>query len=283
MKKKTLIGNIISYIFLSIILIITIFPILYTISASFKTNSEIFAHPELLFSKNPTVENYKIAWNSQDFQVGRLVWNSIFYTMFNVFVSLMISSMAGYVFARGHFKFKKIIFGCFLSLMFIQLGGVSIYATFQVLNAIHVPRSLYSLMLIDLFGVPVSSIYLVRGYVDTLPREIDEAACIDGASFPMIYSKIILPLLKPILATIGILSFKSSWNDYLMPTIFTVTTPEQRTLIVGLMALKSSGGAASAWNLMLAGSVIALIPVLFAYAVANKYIISGLSAGAVKG
>jgi len=89
--------------------------------------------------------------------------------------------------------------------------------------------------------------------------------------------------LLPILATVAMLSFQGSWNEYLMPTIFTVSQPSQQTLIVGLMALKSSSGAATQWNLMLAGSVIALFPVLVAYAFGNRFFISGLSAGAVKG
>ena len=92
-----------------------------------------------------------------------------------------------------------------------------------------------------------------------------------------------MPLLKPILATIAILSFQGSWNDYLLPAIFTTTKPEQRTLIVALVALKNSSGAATNWNLMLAGAVIALFPVLVAYGIGNKYFISGLASGAVKG
>ena len=125
--------------------------------------------------------------------------------------------------------------------------------------------------------------YLVKGYVDTLPYELNEAAKIDGASFPRIFFTIMLPLIVPIMATIGILAFNGSWNNYLMPTVFTLTRPKQRTLIVGLMALKNSAGAATQWDLMLAGSVIALIPVLCAYIFANKYFVSGLAAGAVKG
>lgn len=239
--------------------------------------------PGRLFPETFTMDNYREAWHSESFQVGRMLWNSTYYTVFNVFVSIALASMGGYVFARGHFRGKKLVFGCFLSLMFIQTGGISIYAVFQVLNAVHLNSSLGALMLTKVFGVPIVNIYLVKGYVETLPSALDEAAKIDGCGFFQIFYKIILPLLKPILATVGILAFQGSWNDYLMPTIFTITKPEQQTLIVGLMAMKNSSGAASSWNLMLAGSVIALIPVLAAYAIGNKYFISGLAAGAVKG
>ena len=123
----------------------------------------------------------------------------------------------------------------------------------------------------------------MKGYVESLPYAVDEAAKIDGCSFFQTFVHIIAPLLKPILATIAILQFKGSWNEYLYPTIFTLTEPNQRTLMVGLMALKNSGEAATSWNLMLTGSTIALIPVLVAYSVGNKYFVKGISAGAVKG
>ncbi len=269
--------------FLVAVLIVTVFPIIYTISASFKSNTEILINPGRMFPKNPTADNYVMAWGSEAFNVPILLKNSIIYTVVNMLSTLFVSSMAGYVFARGHFKLKKLIFYCFTSLMFIKTGGITIYATFKVLSGIHLDRSLYALMLVHLFGVPVINIYLIKGNIETLPIAIDEAAKIDGCSFPGIFLRVILPLLKPILATVAILSFNSSWNDYLMPNIFTLTNPMQRTLIVGLMALKSSGESASAWNLMLAGATIALIPILVVFAFLNKYFVKGISNGAVKG
>lgn len=282
LKRKTAINGIL-YMFLVAVLIVTVFPIIYTISASFKSNTEILINPGRMFPKNPTADNYVMAWGSEAFNVPILLKNSIIYTVVNMLSTLFISSMAGYVFARGHFKLKKLIFYCFTSLMFIKTGGITIYATFKVLSGIHLDRSLYALMLVHLFGVPVINIYLIKGNIETLPIAIDEAAKIDGCSFPGIFLRVILPLLKPILATVAILSFNSSWNDYLMPNIFTLTNPMQRTLIVGLMALKSSGESASAWNLMLAGATIALIPILVVFAFLNKYFVKGIANGAVKG
>ena len=129
----------------------------------------------------------------------------------------------------------------------------------------------------------IVQIYLVRGFINSLPKALDESAEIDGCGFFGTFVHIIFPMLKPIIATIGILSFQGSWNEYMMPTLFTLTRPEQRTLIVGVMALKSSGEAASSWNLMLAGTTVALIPVLVAYAIGNKYFVKGIASGSVKG
>lgn len=283
MRKKQVISNAVLYLFLIAVLIGTMFPLLYTVLASFKSNAEILTNPGSMLPQNPTVNNYVQAWTSESFHVPTLLRNSVIYTLVNMFTTLLISSMAGYVFARGHFKFKKLIFYCFTALMFIKTGGITIYATFKVLSAVHLDRSLFALMVVHLFSIPIVNIYLIKGNVETIPTAIDEAAKIDGCSFVGVFFKIILPMLKPILATVAILAFNSSWNDYLMPNIFTLTAPNQRTLIVGLMALKSSGESAASWNLMLAGASIAMLPVLVAFAFCNKYFVKGIAAGAVKG
>ena len=280
-KKRT--ENAVLYVILTAVMLMTVFPLIYTIASSFKTNTEILTNTASIFPENPTFDNYIQAWNSESFHVPTLLKNSILYTVVNVFIAVATAAMAGYTFARGHFKGKKIIFVCFSALMFIKQGGVGIYATFQILNAIGLDSSLFALVFINCFAVPIVNIYLVKGNVETIPIAIDEAAKIDGCSFVRIFASIILPLLKPILATIAIMAFNGSWNDYMMPNIFTLNHPEQRTLIVGLMALKSSGEAASSWNLMLAGASIAMLPVLVAFAFGNKYFVKGIAAGAVKG
>ncbi len=276
-------AHIVIYTLLIILAVITLFPILYTFFSSFKTNIEILAKPERLFPENWSMENYITAWKSPEFPVPRLFVNSVVYSVATVMITLFLSATGGYVFARGDFPLKNVIFMVFSSLMFISLGTITIYALFKILRAVHLTSSLWTLIVLKLFGIQIVNYYLVRSYIKTLPMALDEAARIDGCSFIGIFFRIILPLLKPILATVGILSFNSSWNDYLMPTIFTLTDPSQRTLIVGLMALKSTGESAAAWNLMLAGTVISLIPVLVAYVIGNKYFISGIAAGAVKG
>jgi len=283
MKTRKIACNIFIYVALSIMLIVTLYPIMYTILASFKSNVEILTNPASMFPKNPTWDNYKIALTSESFNVPVLLKNSLIYTVACVFANVIISAMAGYTFARGHFRFKKLIFACFSALLFIKLGGISVYPTFEVLSLINLDRSLLALIVVHCFSIPVVNIYLVRGNVETIPKEIDEAAQLDGCSFVSILFRIILPLLKPILATIAIISFQGSWNEYLMPNIFTLTDPSQRTLIVGLMALKSTGESASSWNLMLAGATIAMLPVLVAFAIGNKYFVKGIAAGAVKG
>lgn len=280
--KKDKIVEVFAYLFLITLAIVTVFPLIYTFLGSMKSSVELLVDQGKLFPKTINFTNYVSVLKTDKFDFGKMLFNSIYYTFFNVFVVIMSSSMAAYAFVKGEFPYKKIIFACFTALLFVKTGGMEIYPKFEILNAIGLNSGLIALMFLNLFGIPIVQIYLVMGYIQSLPKGMDEAAEIDGCGFIGIFFRIILPLLKPILATIGILSFQSSWNDYLMPTIFTVNKPRQQTLIVGLMSLKNSTGAATDWGILLAGTVLALLPVLAAYAVGNKYFVSGLAAGAVK-
>lgn len=282
MKKRT-IQRLPAYLFLILIFIITMYPLVYIICASFKTNHEIMTANSQLLPKNFTWENYVIAWNSEDFRVPVLFKNSVIYSVCVVVCQLASAAMGGYVFAKGHFSGKKLVFGIMTSLMFVNLGGATTVPVLKIVNALHLGGTIWGLLLTRLFGINVTGIYLVMGYIQTLPKELDEAGTIDGCGFFKIFTAITLPLLKPVLITIGILAFQSSWNETLMPTIFTMSRPEQRTLTAGLYALKNVGESASQWNLMMAGSVISMLPVLIIFLFANKYFITGIASGAVKG
>ncbi len=283
MKTKRIISSTFTYSIFVVVGLITLIPILYVVLSSFKTNTEIFSHPENLWPQNFTTENYVKAFNSEVFDVGRMLINSLYYTGSVVIITLLTTSLTAYAFARGEFPFKRTIWGMFSALLFIHLGGVGTYATFQTLSLFGLTGSLHSLLIVKIFAINVTGLHLIRSYIDSLPKELDEAAKIDGCGKFGTFFKVILPLLKPILATVAILTFQASWNDYLMPTIYTQSYPEQRTLIVGIVALKNSGEGAAAMNLMLAGTTIALIPVIAVYIICNKFFVSGLTAGAVKG
>lgn len=276
--KKTIL-----YIFLICLTVIMVFPLIYCLAASLKTNIEILAMPERVFPKNPTFDNYVEIMESGSFNVGPMAFNSLWYSASSVCITLFLSMICGYVFARGEFPGKKLIFAVFSALMFISLGSITIYPVFDILSILHLNDSLFGLVVMQCFGIPVVNMYLVKGFIEGLPREIDEAASIDGCSFTGTLFRIIAPMLKPILITIGMLAFNGSWNSYLMPALFTMTRPDQQTLIVGIMEFKNKGEAATAWNLILAATATALIPVVVVYTIGNKYITEAFIAGAVKG
>ena len=144
-------------------------------------------------------------------------------------------------------------------------------------------RSLWGVIVIRVLGLNVTNLFIARTFIRSISPEIDEAAKIDGCSFFRIYTHIIFPLLKPLIASIGILEFRAAWNDYMMPMVFTLSNPDRMPLVVGVVNLKNSGEAASAWNLMLAGSSLSLIPMILVYIIFNRYFIEGLTSGSVKG
>ena len=281
--KKSLFTKILIYTVLTALLVVVVFPILSLITSSFKTNSEIMTTPEKLFSASPTLDNYIEAWNSENFRVGHMVFNSVWYSVISVILDLFLSALCGYVFARGVFRGKKLIFAVFSSLMFISLGSITIYPTFSILSKFNLSTSLWGLLVMQCFGIPVVSMYIVRGFINALPTELDEAAKMDGCGFFRIYYQIILPMLKPILATIALLSFRQGWNEYILPLVFTMTNDKLRPLTVGVNMLKNAGDGTAAWNIMFAGATISIVPILIVYCCFSRFFMGGLTAGAVKG
>ena len=143
--------------------------------------------------------------------------------------------------------------------------------------------SLLSVILIAAGTGQATYIFLVRGFMSTISKELDDAAKIDGCTFFQIYYRITLPLLKPILATTGLLSFRAGWNEYIMPLVFTMSNEKMRPLTVGVTMLKNSGDGTAAWNLMFAGATISIVPIVVIYIFTSKHFMSGMTAGAVKG
>lgn len=284
MKKQQsgkLLTRSIIFIILAVITIFALFPVVYTILGSFKGNLELLSEGNHLLPKKFVLDNYRQAWEMANFQ--KYTMNSIFMSGTIVAGSIITTTVAGYVFERGKFPGKNIIFALVVSSMFVSLGSLTLYPTFVIAKVFGINKTLWGVIIIRVFGLNVTNLFITRSYIRSISGEIDEAAKVDGCSFFGIFTRIIFPLLKPLIATIAILEFRHSWNDYLMPLVFTLSNPDRMPLVVGIMNLKSSGEAASSWNLMLAGSSLALIPMIIVYLVFNRFFIEGLTAGSVKG
>lgn len=269
------------YLFLIIVTIIALFPILYIILASFKTNLEIMSGGVNLFPKVWQFQNYSRAWKFANFQ--RYTFNSLYLAFFIVIGCILTASTAGYVFSRGKTKLTKYIYYMVLASLFISIGTISLYPQLSLAKTFHLTGSLWGVIIIRVFGMNVTQVFLSTSFISQIPKELDEAAKIDGCGFFKTFCIIILPLLKPLIATIGLISFRLAWNDYLLPFVFTISSPEKMPLVVGVVNLKSSGSAASAWDLALAGISISIIPMLIVYLILNRFFISGLTEGAIKG
>ena len=249
--------------------------------ASFKENAELLVGGINLFPKVWSIDNFVEAWQQADFSTYTM--NSVMIAVGVMLLSLFVTSMAGYVLDRRKFPGRALIYGTFMAFMFINVGSVSLRPLFELAISLHMNTSLFSVIFISAAGGQATYIFLIMSYMKSVPKELDEAATIDGCTFFQTFYKIILPLLRPILATVALLSFRGGWNEYIMPLVFTMTEPSKRPLTVGVNMLKNSGDGAAAWNIMFAGAVIAIVPILLIYIVASRYFIDGLTGGAVKG
>lgn len=281
MSTGTHVARFILFIFMLAVALLTLYPVLYVVFGSFKENGELLIGGINMFPKVWIVDNFVEAWQKADFSVYTI--NSVIIAVGVMILSLISSGMAGYVLNRRNFKGKKIIYGLLLAFMFINVGSVSLRPLFELAISLHLNTSLFSVIFISAGTAQATYIFLVDSYMKTLPKELDEAATIDGCTFFQVYIHIILPLLRPILATVALLSFRGGWNEYILPLVFTMTDQAKRPLTVGVTMLKNSGDGAAAWNIMFAGATIAIIPILLIYIVASKYFIEGLTGGAVKG
>ena len=279
MRKR--IANLLTYLALCVIFVFVIFPIFYTFMGSFKSNQDLLTSGSTIIPHEFVLDNYEQAWNLANFE--QYTFNSVYMSFFIVLGTIITSTVAGYCFERGKFKGRNTIFAIVVSSMFVSLGSLTLYPTVMIAKWFGINKSLWGVIIIRVLGMNVTNLFITRTYIRTLSPEIDEAAKIDGCSFFSTFVHIIFPLLKPLIATIAILEFRHSWNDYMMPMVFTMSNPERMPLVVGVISLKSSGEAASSWNLMLAGTAISMIPMILVYMIFNRYFIQGMTAGAVKG
>jgi ABC-type glycerol-3-phosphate transport system permease component len=265
---------------LSILAVVVIFPLFFVVMSSFKNTAHILT-AQNFFPKAISFNNYIRAWEKSNFKV--YTWNSIFMCGTIVAGSIITSTSAGYVFSRGSFPGKKPLLGLITFSMFISSGSLYLYPQLIMARAMHIHTSLWGVIIIYIFGINVTNLYLSKNFIDGIPKEIDEAARIDGCGFFHIFWRIIFPLVKPLIATVGLLAFMNSWNDYLLPMVFTLGNPDRQPLVVGIVSMKNTSELITSWDLMMAGTVMAVIPMLVVFITLNKYFVAGLTSGAVKG
>lgn len=281
MSTGTHVARFILFLFMLVVALLTLYPVLYVVFGSFKENGELLIGGINMFPKVWIIDNFIEAWQKADFSVYTM--NSVIIAVGVMVLSLISSGMAGYVLNRRNFRFKKLIYGLLLAFMFINVGSVSLRPLFELAIKLNLNTSLFSVIFISAGTSQATYIFLVNSYMNSIPKELDEAATIDGCTFFQVYTHIVLPLLRPILATVALLSFRGGWNEYILPLVFTMTDQAKRPLTVGVTMLKNAGDGAAAWNIMFAGATIAIIPILVIYIFASKYFIEGLTGGAVKG
>ncbi len=265
------------HLFLMGLGIIWIYPFVWMIMASFKTNNEYIAAGIKLLPQSFQFTNYKRAWETAHFSV--YFWNTVIITVSVVLIVIVVCSLTGYAVGRFRFRGRLIFVSAITATMFMP-KGYTIIPVYTLINSLGLNNSLWGIILAEVGGAHVLFILLFVAHFRSLPKELEESAEMDGSGFVRTFLQIMLPLSKPILATTAIMQFMWTWNAFLMPLIFTLGKPKLRTLGVGMFQFV--GENTMDWTGMAAAASISLIPILIVFILLQRFFIEGV-AGAVKG
>lgn len=254
-----------------------IFPLLWMLSASVKTSSEVYAIPFKWFPETFMWSNFSEVWNNPYYPFGKMFLNSAYVVTVSIILMFLFSSLSAYAFAKMEFKLKNALFFCILGTMMIPTQ-LLLVPRFIIFNSLGLYNTLEALIVCHL--VNVLSIFLLRQQFISIPMELSEAALIDGAGHFTIWRKIMVPLAKPAFLSLLILSFVWFWNDYENPLIF-IRSSDLYTIPLGLQVYKDD--FAAEYGLMMAGATISIVPILVVFLFFQKYFIAGLTKGGLKG
>ncbi|MGH2550023.1 MAG: carbohydrate ABC transporter permease [Thermomicrobiales bacterium] len=276
MRRKKLLLDMVTYVSLAIVIALILLPIYWMVMTSLKLPREIYRVPSL-WPKVFTDNNYRILIEDKDFLTN--IKNSLIVASTVTVVSLLVSSFAAYSIVRFKYKFKGVIGRLILfayltptSLLFIPLS--------IVIARLNLGNSLTGLVIVYLtFSLPLST-WLLQGYFRGVPRELEEQAMVDGSTRLGALFRILIPLSAPGLAAVAIFTFTGAWNELLLALIF-ITSESKRTVPLGINYLITSD--VLPWGTLMAGAVLSSLPVMILYFIAQRFMVSGATAGGVKG
>lgn len=281
-------GKMITLIFRIVLAIITLifalFPIVWVISASFNPTNSVVGQP--LIPPNPTLDNYRALFNDPLNPFPRWLLNSLYLAIVVTIVAVIITTLAAYAFSRFRFNGRRQLLQ---SILLIQVfpNFLNMVALFLILQQIgtYLPRlglnTHGGLMLLYLGGTLGVNTWLMKGYFDSIPRDLDEAATVDGATPWQVFWVILVPLVRPILVVVGMLTFIGIYSEYVLARII-LTDKSLYTLSVGLN-LFIQNQYSGRWGTFSAGALIAAIPVVALFLIFQRYLVGGLTSGSVKG
>lgn len=254
----------------------TLFPLLWLLITSLKTNAEYFNDP-FSFPAVPQFQNYINAFSQAN--LGQMIWNSMTVAVTATAANVFVAAMASYAISRFDFKGKEIFFTIFSAGVMVPLNALmvpyfTIFSRIGLLDSMNALRILYTAI-----GLPIAVI-IIRGFMDSLPREIEEAAYIDGCGFFGRFFQIILPLSKTGLITAATFQFITCWNEFVYANLLT-SSPQNKTIQIGIRYFTNQ--FTTDYVSMYAAIIIAIVPSVLGYALFQKQIISGMTSGAVKG
>jgi alpha-1,4-digalacturonate transport system permease protein len=272
MNRGRLITRYIAFLFFTFIFL---FPVVWVLLSSFKTQTELFTYPLTFLPEQPTLENYARAFRSGNF--GLYFKNSAFVAVVSTAITILINTMAGYALSKYIFRGRDVIFFIMIATLMIPLQVIMI-PIFLLEKNLGLLNTLWGIIIPP--AATPTGVFLTRQYMMTLPNSLIESARIDGGGEWFIFARIILPLAKPIVATLAIFSFMWRWNDFLWPFI---VISRQKKYTIQLALSNFVGQYDVDWSSLLSMTVIAIIPMVLVFLFFQKYFIKGLTAGGVKG
>ena len=252
-----------------------IYPFLWVISASVKTNAQIFSGPGLIPSELH-LENFSRAWTQA--HIGQYFLNTTIIAVSATAIVVVTTGMMGYALGRYDFPGKQPILAVFVATIFLP-EGYTIIPIFDLIDRLHLNNNLLGVILAESGGAHVIYILLFAGFFSQLPTELEESAIMDGATFPRVFGQIMLPLALPVVVTTIILEFERSWNSFFLPLVLTLSRPNLRTLGVGMFAFQ--GEFFTDISGMAAAATVTLVPIVAVFLLLQRYFVEGI-AGAVK-
>jgi multiple sugar transport system permease protein len=268
--------NILGYILLVCLGIVFLIPFFWSLSSSLKNDTEIFVFPPVWIPTNALWRNYPEALAYMNF--GHLLRNTLLVALLNTIGTIFSSAFVAYGFSRFRFKGSNLLFGVLLATMMLpfQVTMIPLFLLFQRIGWLN---TYYPLVVPAFFANPFF-VFLLRQFFLTLPRELDDAARVDGANPLQIWWRIMLPLAYPALATVTVFSFLGSWNEFIMPLIY-LTDQKLYTLSLGLSVFKSS--FTTRWGYLMAASVTMTLPPLLLFFATQRFFVRGIALTGIKG
>ncbi|MEV1239728.1 carbohydrate ABC transporter permease [Nonomuraea sp. NPDC050022] len=258
--------------------LVMLYPLLWMVSSSLKPEDLIFREPGL-WPSSFTLENYREGWTALKHSFGYYLWNSAVLTGLTVVANLVACSLAAYAFARLDFPLKKLWFAVMLGSIMLPYH-VTVVPQYIVFSKLDWINTIWPLIVPKFLATDAFFIFLMVQFIRTLPRELDEAAAIDGAGYWRVFLQVILPLCTPALATTGIFTFIWTWNDFFSQNLY-LTNSDNLTVAVALRSFLDSSGESS-WGPMFAMSIVSLGPIFGFFLAGQKYLIRGVATTGLK-
>lgn len=266
-----------AYIFYPLLILAVLGPLSWALFGGFKNANELFTYPPTIWPRSPTFQNFTDLFVRLNF--GGYIWNTVVVAFFTVILTLFFGGLAGYALSRWDFRYKDILLVALLGLQLIP-STVNIVPYYMIMNQLGLLNTLSALVIIyTATSIPIT-IWVLKGFFDTVPRSLDEAAAIDGCSKWRTYWSIIIPLSLPGLSVAGFLVFVSAWSEFLVPLVI-ASNRDVAVASVGLFTFFGPDSSMS-YPALLAATLVTVIPVVIAYFFAQRYIVSGLTAFAEK-